>query len=101
MPRVGSKQSRVWNPLASQRAIVTFCWLPPESRRTWRWARVSIESASIAPCTRLRSSRMPTGPQRRALLKRGAAMFSAIERCGRSAWSLSAGTSTTPARIAS
>ena len=76
MPRVGSKQSSVWNPFASQRAIVTFCWLPPESRRTWRWARVSIESASIAPCTRLRSSRMPTGPQRRALLKRGAAMFS-------------------------
>ncbi len=44
---------------------------------------------------------MPTGPQRRTLLNRGAAMFSAIERCGSSACSRSAGTSTTPARIAS
>ena len=34
MPRVGSKQSIVWTPPATQRAIVTFCWLPPDRRRT-------------------------------------------------------------------
>src|SRR5439155_5248529 len=34
IPRVGSKQSMVVKPPASQRAIVTFCWLPPDSRRT-------------------------------------------------------------------
>ena len=34
IPRVASKQSIVLNPDASHRPIVTFCWLPPESRRT-------------------------------------------------------------------
>ena len=63
-------------------------------------ARVHRERLDRAR-TRRRSSRMPTGPQRAGLLKRGAAMFSAIERCGSSACSRSAGTSTTPARIAS
>jgi len=38
----------VVKPFASQRAIVTFCWLPPESRRTWRPARVSICSVRSA-----------------------------------------------------
>ena len=42
MPRVGSKQSIVRTPPATQRAIVTFCWLPPDRRRTSPWARVSI-----------------------------------------------------------
>ena len=42
-----------------------------------------------------------SGAVARGLLKRGAAMFSPIERWGRSAWSRSAGTRTTPARIAS
>ena len=46
MPRVGSKQSIVWTPSATQRAIVTFCWLPPDSRRTSLAARVSIWSRS-------------------------------------------------------
>src|SRR6059058_6189850 len=32
MPRVGSKQSSVWNPPTSQRAMPTFCWLPPVGR---------------------------------------------------------------------
>ncbi len=44
MPRVGSKQSIVWTPPATQRAIVTFCWLPPDSRRTSPCARASIWS---------------------------------------------------------
>ena len=40
---------------------------------------------------------MLIGPQRAGRLYRGAAMFSAIDRCGSSACSRSAGTSTTPA----
>ena len=47
MPRVGSKQSIVFTPPATQRAIVTFCWLPPSRRRTSRAARVSIWSVLI------------------------------------------------------
>ncbi len=43
-------------PPATQRAIVTFCWLPPESRRTSPCARVSICSVSIPPATFFRSS---------------------------------------------
>jgi len=42
MPRVGSKHRIAWKPEAIQRAIVTFCWLPPLNQRTWRCARVSI-----------------------------------------------------------
>ena len=42
MPRVGSKQSSVLKPLASHRAITTFCWLPPLSRLSSDPARVSI-----------------------------------------------------------
>src|SRR6478736_1539735 len=42
MPRVGSKQSSVRTPPATHRAIVTFCWLPPDSRRTSAPARASI-----------------------------------------------------------
>src|SRR3972149_4247049 len=33
MPRVGSKHSNVLTPPATQRAMGTFCWLPPEHRR--------------------------------------------------------------------
>ena len=44
MPRVGSNSSITRSPRASQRAIVTFCWLPPDRRRTWLAARVSIDS---------------------------------------------------------
>ena len=42
MPRVGSKHSMVCTPPATQRAIVTFCWLPPDRRRTSPRARESI-----------------------------------------------------------
>ena len=52
MPRVGSKQSIVRTPPATQRAMVTFCWLPPERRRTSPWARVSICSRSIGAVDR-------------------------------------------------
>ena len=48
MPRVGSKQSSVRASAAIQRAIVTFCWLPPDRRCTSRCARVSICSRSMA-----------------------------------------------------
>ena len=44
MPRVGSKHSMVCTPPATQRAIVTFCWLPPDRRRTSPAARESIWS---------------------------------------------------------
>ena len=44
MPRVGSKHSIVCTPPATQRAIVTFCWLPPDRRRTSPPARESIWS---------------------------------------------------------
>ena len=36
------EQSSTRKPVAIQRAIITFCWLPPLSRRTWPCARVSI-----------------------------------------------------------
>ena len=65
MPRVGSKQRMVRASAAIQRAIVTFCWLPPESRCTSRWARVSICRRSMAASTRSRSGRMSSGPQAR------------------------------------
>ena len=55
MPRVGSKQRSVRASAAIQRAIVTFCWLPPERRCTSPWARVSICRRSMAASTRLRS----------------------------------------------
>ena len=48
MPRVGSNSSSVCTPFAIQRAIVTFCWLPPDSRRTSPCARVSICNRSMA-----------------------------------------------------
>ena len=56
MPRVGSNSSSVSTPVAIQRAIVTFCWLPPDSRRTSPCARVSICSRSMAAATRAASS---------------------------------------------
>ena len=72
MPRVGSKQSIVWTPPATQRAIVTFCWLPPDSRRTSPPARASI-------CSRRDRARRPSsarrprsiGPQRRRRVENG------------------------------
>ena len=51
MPRVGSKQSIVCTPPATQRAIVTFCWLPPDRRRTSAPARASIWSVSTLSLT--------------------------------------------------
>ena len=30
MPRVGSSRIRIFGLVSSQRAISTFCWLPPE-----------------------------------------------------------------------
>ena len=72
MPRVGSKQSIVRTPPATQRAIVTFCWLPPDRRRTSRAARVSIWSVSIAPSTPCRSRPRSIGPQRRCASRTGA-----------------------------
>ncbi|TIM63158.1 MAG: hypothetical protein E5Y58_29755, partial [Mesorhizobium sp.] len=66
---------------AIQRAIVTFCWLPPDSRCTSRWARVSICSRSIALTTLERSCAMLIGPQLRKAALNGSAMFSRTERC--------------------
>ena len=63
MPRVGSKQSIVWTPPATHRAIVTFCWLPPDSRRTSPPARASICSVATASSTVLRSRRRSMRPQ--------------------------------------
>ena len=51
MPRVGSKHSIVCTPPATQRAIVTFCWLPPDRRRTSPAARESICSLATAALT--------------------------------------------------
>ena len=93
MPRVGSKQSIVRTPPATQRAIVTFCWLPPDSRRTSPWARVSIWSVSMAPVDRLRSSAAcRSGPSARSAAVNGSAMFSRTERCISRASARSAGT---------
>jgi hypothetical protein len=75
MPRVGSKQRIVGASAAIQRAIVTFCWLPPDSRCTSRWARVSICSRSMAPPTSPRSRRRSMGPQLRRRALNGRAMF--------------------------
>ena len=70
IPRVGSKHSMMRVPAAIHRAMVTFCWLPPESLCTSRCARVSIcrrrdrvVDAGVLP------PRMSTGPRpgRRAL----------------------------------
>ena len=92
MPRVGSKQRMVRAPVAIQRAIVTFCWLPPERRCTSRWARVSICSRSMAPSTRGLSRRLSIGPQARGRALKGRAMFSRTERCIRRASVRSPGT---------
>ena len=101
MPRVGSNSSITRSPPASQRAIVTFCWLPPESRRTWLAARVSIDSRLTASSTRARSWAGRIGPHLAMRLNSGRAMFSRIERCGSRACRRSAGTSTTPRRMTS
>ena len=53
MPRVGSKHSIVRTPPATQRAIVTFCWLPPERR--WTSRRRAPRSAAC-------STALPTMP---------------------------------------
>ncbi len=92
MPRVGSKQSSVRTPPATQRAIVTFCWFPPDSRRTSAAARVSIWSCSVALATRRPSSATRIGPHDRIAAENGSAMFSRTERCMRSASARSAGT---------
>ena len=96
----GSGRSRgcVRASAAIQRAIVTFCWLPPERRCTSRWARVSICSRSMAAPTRAPSRRRSIGPQaaRRAL--KGSAMFSRTERCISRPSARSPGTSAMPAR---
>src|SRR4029450_3374678 len=101
MPRVGSNSSRVRNPAASQRPMVSFCWLPPDSRRAWAAARVSIDSRSTASATWRRSRPVLIRPQRRTRLNRGAAMFSRMGRWGSRAMSRLLGTSTTPRRMAS
>ena len=101
MPRVGSKQSSVLKPDAIQRAMTTFCMLPPLRRRTSAAARVSICSFATAPSTRRRSSAIGIGPQLRNPPKAASATFSCTERCGRSETSRLAGTRTRPARIAS
>ena len=51
-PRVGSSSSRTRHSCSSQRASTTFCWLPPESRRTTRSGssgRCSAPAAARAP----------------------------------------------------
>ena len=65
MPRVGSKQSIVCTPPATQRAIVTFCWLPPDSRRTSLPARASIWSVSTAEFTMRSLAKVNPGPSAR------------------------------------
>ncbi len=77
---------------AIQRAMVTFCWLPPDRRCTSPCARVSICSRSMALTTVARSRRMLIGPQ---LRRRGAegqrdvlahrALHQRAPRCGRPA----------------
>src|SRR6266567_281521 len=52
MPRVGSKHSNVLNPPTSHRAMPTFCWLPPDRRRTSDCTRVSICKRLTAVSTR-------------------------------------------------
>ena len=101
MPRVGSKSSSVRTPVATQRAIVTFCWLPPESRRTSPCARVSICSRSIAAATRSPSRRIGISPQRPGSAVSGRAMFSRTERSASSASARLPGTSVSPAAMAS
>src|SRR6188472_3292787 len=81
MPRVGSKQSIVWTPSVTQRAIVTFCWLPPDSRRTSAPARASIWSISTARLTFPRSRPRSIGPHRRSVATPGSEMFSRPVRC--------------------
>ena len=76
MPWVGSNSSRVRNPAASQRPMVSFCWFPPERRRAWAAARVSMDSRVTASLTWRRSRPALIGPQRPTRLNSGIAMFS-------------------------
>ena len=66
---------------ATQRAMVTFCWLPPDRRRTSLPARASIWSVSTAPSTILPSPDRSMRPQLRIRAWSGRAMFSRTERC--------------------
>ena len=75
--------------------------LPPDRRRAWAAARVSIDSRVTASWTWRRSRAVLIGPQRRSRLNRGMAMFSRIGRWGSRAMSRLLGTSTTPRRMAS
>ena len=91
MPRVGSKHSIVRTPPATQRAIVTFCWLPPDRRRTSPPARASICSARDRAVDRRRSpAEVDQAPACASGAANGSAMFSRTERCISSASARSA-----------
>ncbi len=61
--------------------MVTFCWLPPDSRRASDCARVSICSRPMAAVTRRFSAPTSIGPQRRAGAIPGSPIFSRTDRC--------------------
>ena len=54
----------------------TFCWFPPDSRRTSDCTRVSICRRLAAASTRRFSARGLIGPHLETRLTRGSAMFS-------------------------
>ena len=102
MPRVGSKQRSVRASAAIQRAIVTFCWLPPERRCTSRLgAGVDLQPLDGGADGARPRGGGRSGPRRARRALNGRAMFSRTERCMSRRLARSPGTSAMPARMAS
>ena len=99
----GRSSSITSKPAASQRAIVSFCWLPPRepARLALRRACRSAAGRRRRRTRRRSSARVDRPPARDAVVQRRARCSRGSSRCGSSASRRSAGTSTTPARIAS
>ena len=64
MPRVGSSKIRISQSLTSQRAMITFCWLPPERYFTsWATDGVLMLSSFFDPSADSRMARSLMKPQ--------------------------------------
>jgi len=84
MPRVGSSRMSTFGLRHSQRASITFCWLPPESVPTFcpgPVARMCSRSMNRSTISLTRFSE--TNPARESRGSAAMAMLSRIDRFGR------------------
>ena len=83
MPRVGSSSSRIFGPVASQRASSTFCWLPPDSSDTFCSGLAAlIRRRSMKIFTILSCLALLTRPNGESAVSAASTMFSRTDRFG-------------------